>query len=324
MTIAMSVIGAGFMGERWARAIHEHSSARVAVIGEVDEGRGRVLAERFGARLIADAAAAATAPGVDAVVVCTPEHLHLEPAAAALRAGRPVAVEKPLAHTADIADQIARLAEATGVPLLAGHVLRFDPRYVAIKAAIDAGTVGRVLSVRHERIGLAADRARLGARTTVALYYAVHELDIARWYAGDIVHVHGEGDGDMLSGALRFASGAHGVVQVGWCLPDRTPGYGIAGATVIGEHGALSVVQGESGLTIVGRDGLQDTDVAWAFDLHGKLEGMLAREVAHFVEIAAGRAAPLCTAWDGAAAVRASLALEASARQRGAGGNIST
>jgi myo-inositol 2-dehydrogenase/D-chiro-inositol 1-dehydrogenase len=319
MTIAMSVIGAGFMGERWARAIHEHPDARVAVIGDVDEGRGRALAERFGARFVADAAEAAAAPRVDAVVVCTPEQLHLEPTAAALRACRPVAVEKPLAHTVAIADQIARLAEAAGVPLLAGHVLRFEPRYAAIKAAIDAGTIGRVLSVRHERIGLAADRARLGARTTLALYYAVHELDIARWYAGDIVHVHGEGDGDMLSGALRFASGAHGVVQVGWCLPDRTPGYGIAGATVIGEHGALQVVQGDSGLTIIGRTGLQDTDVAWAFDLHGKLGGMLAREVDHFVDIAAGRAAPLCTANDGSAAVRASLALEASAREHPVG-----
>ena len=91
------------------------------------------------------------------------------------------------------------------MPVLAGHVLRFEPRYAAIKAEIEEGTIGRVLSVRNERIGLASDRARLSARTSVALYYAVHELDIARWYAGDIVHIHGEGDGDMLSGAFALS-----------------------------------------------------------------------------------------------------------------------
>lgn len=180
MTINVAVIGAGFMGGLWARALHEHIGAKVSVIGDVDPARGKAMADKFGAKFIANAADAAVAPGVDAVVVATPEQLHLEPAAAALGVGRPTAVEKPTAHTAQVADEIARLAKTLGVPVLAGHVLRFEPRYAAMKAAIDAGTIGKVLSVRNERIGLQADRLRLGARTSVALYYAVHEFDIAR------------------------------------------------------------------------------------------------------------------------------------------------
>jgi predicted dehydrogenase len=314
MTINVAVIGAGFMGGLWARALHEHAGARVTVIGDVDASRGRALADKVGARHIGDAADAATAAGVDAVVVCTPEHLHLEPTAAAIAAGRPTAVEKPTAHTVEVADEIARLAKSSGVPVLAGHVLRFEPRYAAMKAAIDSGAIGKVLSVRNERIGLQADRARLGARTTVALYYAVHEFDIARWLGGDIEVVHGEGTSDMLSGAMRFKSGAHGTIQVGWCLPDRTPGYGMAGVTVVGENGALKVVQGDNGITIVGGDGLRDTDVAYAPEVHGRVGGMLAREIDHFVAVATGRESPICTAEDGAAAVRAALALETAAR----------
>jgi predicted dehydrogenase len=313
VTLAVAVVGAGFMGERWARALHEHPAASVAVVGEVDAARGRALAERFGARHVADAVEAASARGVDAVVVCTPEHLHTEPAVAALSAGRPVAVEKPLAHTADAADELVAAAERAPVPVLAAHVLRFEPRYAAVKQAIAAGTIGAVRAVRHERIGIAADRARLADRTTVALYYGVHELDLARWYAGELVRVQGEGGGDLLSGALRFASGAHGTVQVGWCLPDRTPGFGIAGVTVVGEHGVLRVGQGDSGLLVIGGDGPVDADVAWAPEVHGRLGGALAREVDHFVALARDGEEPVCTAADGAAAVRASLALEASA-----------
>ena len=314
MTINVAVIGAGFMGGLWARALHEHIGAKVTVIGDVDAARGKAMAEKFGARHVGNAVDAATAPGVDAVVVCTPEHLHLEPTAAALGVGRPTAVEKPTAHTVEVADEIARLAKSSGVPVLAGHVLRFEPRYAAMKAAIESGVIGKVLSIRNERIGLQADRARLGARTTVALYYAVHEFDIARWLGGDIAIVHGEGTPDMLSGATRFVSGASGTIQVGWCLPDKTPGYGMAGVTVVGENGALRVTQGDNGITIVSGDGLRDADVAYAPEINGKLGGMLAREVDHFVAVAMGREAPICTAEDGAAAVRAALALETAAR----------
>jgi predicted dehydrogenase len=313
VTLSVAVVGAGFMGERWARALHEHPAARVTVVGDVDAARGRALAERVGARHVAGAAEAAAASGVDAVVVCTPENLHLEPAAAALDAGRPLAVEKPLAHTAEAADDLAAKAERAGVPVLAGHVLRFEPRYAAVRDAIAAGTIGAVLGVRHERIGIAADRERLAERTTVALYYGVHELDLARWYAGDIVDVRAEGGADLLSGVLRFASGAHGTVQVGWCLPDGTPGFGLAGVTVVGEHGVLRVGQGDSGLLVVGASGPLDADVAWAPEVHGRLGGALAREVDHFVALARGACTPVCTAADGAAAVRASLELERSA-----------
>ncbi|ADB49683.1 Gfo/Idh/MocA family protein [Conexibacter woesei] len=312
--VAFAVIGAGFMGERWARVLGEHAGARVAVVADPDAARGAALAERCGARHVADAAEGASAPGVDAVVVCTPEHLHLDASLATLRAGRPLAVEKPLAHTAEQAEEIAAHAERAAVPVLAAHVLRFEPRYAAVKAAIARGEIGRVLAVRQERIGVAADRARLSARTTAALYYASHELDLARWYAGPLEAVHGAGDpAELLSGTLRFAGGAHGTIQVGWCLPDRTPGFGLAGVTVIGEHGVLRVTQGDSGLLAVGADGQLDADTAWAPELHGRLGGALAREADHFVAVAAGEQEPLCTAADGAAAVRASLALEASA-----------
>jgi predicted dehydrogenase len=316
MTIAVAVIGAGFMGQLWARALSEHAGAKVAVIGDVDAGRGEALASKVGARFVHGAAEAATAPGVDAVVVCTPEHLHLEPTAAALGAGRPTCVEKPIAHTVEVADEIERLVAQADVPFLSGHVLRFEPRYAAMKAAIDRGQIGKVISVRNERIGLQADRERLSARTTVALYYASHEFDIARWLAGDIEVVHGEGSDDLLSGSVRFASGASGTIQVGWCLPNNTPGYGTAGVTVVGENGLLKVTQGDNGIVIVGANGLVDSDVSYAPEVNGKLGGMLAREIDHFVDMAQGKVAPICTAADGAAAVRASLALDRSARER--------
>ena len=264
--VRLGVIGLGFMGGRWARALAEHAGARLAVVADVREDVAREVAERYGAAAVVDPLEAATSPDLDGVAVCTPEHLHTAAALAAIDAGKAVMVEKPLAHTVADAEQIRDRAAERGVPVLTGHTLRFEPRYAAVRRAIEAGEVGAVQAVRSERIGLVSDQQILSGRTSIALYYGVHEFDLCRWYAGEveaiwaarstgILEQRGYPVEDLYSVGLRFASGAHGTSMVGWCLPAGTPGYGIGGFTVIGEHGLLRVAQGDVGLLKVGEDG---------------------------------------------------------------------
>ena len=324
--VRVAVIGVGAMGSRWARALSEHPGVEVSVVSDVREDAGRTVANDLSARFVADARDAAAHPDVDAVAVCTPEHLHVEPALAAIDAGKAVMVEKPLAATVAGSEAIRDRATACGVPLLAGHILRFEPRYAAARDAIAAGTIGAVQAMRHERIGLVTDQDVLRGRTTIALYYGVHEFDLARWYAGDVERIYAErSDGvlrthgyeiqDLYSAVLRFRSGAHGTAMLGWSLPARTPGYGIGGVTVIGERGVIRISQGDVGLLVVDQDGLRDLDAYYAPAVHGRLRGALAIEVDHFVDCARGTADPACTAADGVEAVRISLAMEASAEQ---------
>jgi predicted dehydrogenase len=325
--VRIAVIGIGAMGSRWARALAEHPSARVSVVCDVREDAGRTLADDLSAHFVADPLEAATHADVDAVAVCTPEHLHVEPTLAAIDAGKPVMVEKPLADTVEGSEAIRDRTATSGVPLLTGHILRFEPRYAAAHDAIAAGTIGAVQAVRHERIGLVTDQDVLRGRTTIALYYGVHEFDLARWYAGEVARIHAErSEGvlrahgyeleDLYAAVLRFRSGAHGTAMLGWSLPARTPGYGIGGVTVIGERGLIRVSQGDVGLLVVDEDGLRDVDTYYAPAVHGRLRGALAIEVDHFVDCARGAAEPACTAADGVEAVRISLAMEASAEQR--------
>jgi predicted dehydrogenase len=323
--IGLAVVGVGFMGARWARAIAEHPAARLAVVCDAREDVGRELADRYGARYMRDPREVAADPGIAAVAVCTPEHLHVDAALAAIGEGKAVMVEKPLADTVEGCERLRDAARERGVPLLVGHVLRFEPRYALLRAAIEAGEIGQVQAVHGQRVGLTADQEVLRGRTSLALYYGVHELDLARWYGGRVTRVYAEASEgllraagyevtDLYSATLRFATGAHGTLTLGWCLPPRTPGFGMAGVTVIGESGVLRVLQGESGVLRVGPEGAGNADVFWAPEVHGLLGGALATEVAHFVACARGDAEPLCTAEDGTEAVRASLALEASAR----------
>lgn len=324
--VRIAVVGLGFMGGRWARVIAEHGGADLAFVSEVRHDVAASFADRYGAVAVPDPVEAVTHLDVDGVVVCTPEHLHTDIAVAAVAAGKPTAVEKPLAHTVADAEKIRDASRAAGVPVLAGHILRFEPRYAAIRRAIAAGEIGAVQAIRSERIGLIADQAILGGRTSIALYYAVHEFDIARWYAGDVAEVwaarssgvvasHGYDVEDLYSVGLRFTDGAHGTATIGWSLPPRTPGYGLAGFTVIGEEGMLEVRQGTTGYSKVLADGPADDDVYYSPDVHGTMYGAMGIEVDHFIRCVRGDVEPVCTAHDGTEAVRISLAMEQAAER---------
>lgn len=322
--VGVAVIGLGFMGGRWARALAEHAGARLAVVSDVRERLGRDVAERYGADFVPDPEEAVADPDVQGVAVCTPEHLHVAPALAAIAAGKAVMVEKPLAHTVDAAELIRDSADEQGVPVSTGHILRFEPRYDAVHRAIEAGEIGAVQALRSARIGLIADQEVLQGRTSIALYYGVHEFDLCRWYAGEVesvwaarsagvVAAAGYAVDDLYSVGLRFAGGAHGTAMVGWSLPARTPGYGMAGFTVIGETGLLRVDQGTTGYLQVGEEGQVDADVHYSPEVGGRIHGAMGIEADHFVRVVAGVEEPRCTAGDGAAAVRIAVAMERAA-----------
>jgi predicted dehydrogenase len=322
--VDISVVGLGFMGTRWARCVAEHPGARLRAVSDVRAEVGKELADAFGCEFIGDPLAAASDSRVQGVVVCTPEHLHVEPALAAIEASKAVAVEKPLAHSGEAARKLVARAQDRDVPVLVGHILRFEPRYAAVARAVQAGEIGAVQAVRHARIGLVADQEILQGRTSVALYYGVHEFDLARWYAGEITTIYAQRSrgvvekqgfevDDLYSVVMTLRSGGHGSAMLGWSLPSATPGWGISDVTVFGEVGLLRVDQGNLGFTKVTGDGLASDDVYYSPIVHDRMRGAMGIEVDHFIQCVRGDVDPLCGASDGAAAVEVSLAMERSA-----------
>jgi predicted dehydrogenase len=179
--LGIGIVGLGFMGRRYARFVSRIEGMRVAGVCDVDAVLADEVAAESGGTVYGDVAAMAAA--VDAVIVCTPEHLHLEPALAALDAGKPVMIEKPIAHSLDAARQIATAGKRVGVPVLVGHLLRFEARWVAARQRLDAGAIGDVVSITTRRIGNILDQQVLRGRTSIPLYYGVHDLDVMHWYA---------------------------------------------------------------------------------------------------------------------------------------------
>lgn len=137
--------GGGIAAEGHIRGYQTDTRCRVVAIYDVDEAKAQEQAQRLGVPAVhtkldeflgrAD---------LDAVSVCSPDHLHGEHCHAALRAGKHVLCEKPLCTTWDDAARLVRDVRATGLTFLGGHVYHFRPDYQAMVAAYRSGEIGEV------------------------------------------------------------------------------------------------------------------------------------------------------------------------------------
>ena len=144
--VGVGVIGAGFMGSLEAEVLAGFPDARVVVVCDPRPGAA-AAARMLGADYTPDYRAVVDRSDVQAVVVSTPEDRHEEPCLAASAAGKHILVEKPIAASVPAGEAIVAAARRAGVLLMTGFVLRFEPRYAAVKEAAAGGEIGAVQSV---------------------------------------------------------------------------------------------------------------------------------------------------------------------------------
>ncbi|WP_367046912.1 Gfo/Idh/MocA family oxidoreductase [Streptomyces sp. Je 1-332] len=232
--------------------------ARVSVY-TVDGSAEKLAAEYAGRQVTAVAGLGELLADCTAVDICTPTPTHKELALAAVVAGRHVICEKPLALNTRDAEEIATAAEAAGVRLHPAHVVRYFPAYAAMQQAVSRGELGDLAVLRFTRGGARpqwapwfGDPAQSGG---VIMDLMVHDIDIARWIAGDVVRVHAQTRGvehatggaraEVVSATavLTHASGAISHITGLWGLPDqkfRTT-FRVAGSDGLLRHDSTSV-----------------------------------------------------------------------------------
>lgn len=129
----------------------------------------------------------------DAVIITTPDHLHYGPAMAALAMGYDLLLEKPIAQTWQECKEILELAEAQRRIVAVCHVLRYSPYYRKVKAVIDSGVLGDLVSMQHfepiQHVHMSHSFVRGNWRVSadtnpIILAKSCHDLDIMRWWMG--------------------------------------------------------------------------------------------------------------------------------------------
>jgi len=215
--LRLALLGHGFIGK-----MHERAAAACGLdVSHV-------------CRSADDWQAAVQADDVDAVVIGTPNALHHPQAMAALRAGKHVLVDKPMAITTAEGEEIVGAAAALGLTLLVGHMWRYRDEVIATRDRIAAGAVGR--PVRTRGYGIHAGWGPSGWFTNPALAgggalidMGIHAIDTVRFLLGDPQPVRvqaslGTAYGDYEvddDGAVTidWSNGVRSVVEFGWWQP---------------------------------------------------------------------------------------------------------
>jgi myo-inositol 2-dehydrogenase/D-chiro-inositol 1-dehydrogenase len=323
MTRRVGVIGAGVMGADHARILDgQVSGAAVTHVSDLDAERaGAVAATLRGARAGDDPLRLIDDPEVDAVLVASSDHTHVPLVRAAVRAGKPVLCEKPLAP--DLADARAlhddlRRQGASALVSL-GFMRRFDPGYRALRDHLRSGGIGAALVVHCISRGVSAGPATTSEYSVTGA--SVHEFDIVPWLLGWPVRevswqrprtssrVSGMVDPQVI--LLRTEDGALTTIET---FLNARYGYDVR-CEVVGETGAASLVP----TTHLSLDSGGARATPYAADWRPRFADAYRLQGQAWVDsLRAGRASPLASVTDGLVASQVSAAVLDSMNDGGA------
>jgi predicted dehydrogenase len=256
--IGVAVVGCGRMGTHRARLASAHPGVDYLAVADIDADRAHRLAEQTGAERATDDTGAVIAdPRVRTVIVSTPEPDHAAPVVAAIRAGKSVLVEKPLATTREDADAIIAAAREHDALVRVGYSQRFRRDVFLGKRYIEEGRLGqvvggaqRVLNSRAQAFAI-LERAHVSPVVDVLTYW----LDVVGWYLegnppvevyaaghGTVLREHAGADDldDLTTAVVRYADGAVVSFTICYSLPADYPtmGQGIR-LEIMGTEGTL-------------------------------------------------------------------------------------
>lgn len=229
-TLGFGIIGVGMIADFHAQAIAHTKGGKLVGVATRNLENARAFAQRHKVVLATTSVDELVArPDIHVVCVTTPSGAHLEPALAAVRAGKHVVVEKPIEVTTERADELLRAADAAGVKVSPIFQARFGEGAQTIKAAIDAGRFGRlVLASAYVKWHRSAEyysgwkgSQKLDGGGAV-INQAIHAIDLLQWFAGmpaevfswntRRVYAHIESE-DTATAALRYPDGALGAIE---------------------------------------------------------------------------------------------------------------
>ena len=241
--LGIAIVGAGRMGSQRASVAATHPAVRFLALADSDPARARAVGEKVGARFTSgDNAAVIAHPEVDAVIVSTPEPEHTGPVLQALRLGKPVLVEKPLALSLDDARLIEATVAAEGGDLFVGYTKRFTRSYVLAKEYILRGCLGKTLGA-HTRVYNSRAQAfqilKRSAHATPVLDVLTYYVDLICWFLEGnepveviargqkgVFQAAGYGADDVTWAIVTFADGAVVNMGVDYALPEKYPSLG--------------------------------------------------------------------------------------------------
>ena len=240
--IGVGIIGCGSIFGVHADAVKKSWIAELKAVADIKESAAKEAAIRHGCDFYTDYRKMLKDPGIQAVHICTPHYLHASMAIDALKAGKHVLTEKPVAISVEDAAKMAETAGNCGKHLAVCFQNRFNPTSVKAREVIDSGMLGKVKGIKgivtwcrneayYTESCWRGDREKSGGG--VLINQALHTLDLIQWFGGEVERINGHADTrcfhgiidveDTAEASIWFKSGARGIFYATVCFTDNSP-----------------------------------------------------------------------------------------------------
>ena len=224
--VRVAVVGLGYWGPNLVRNLFELEHTEAVAVCDARAPAIETVRRRFptlrGTTRFEDVLAD---PDVEAVAIATPVSTHYRLAEAALKAGKHVFIEKPLAASSTEGKRLVRLASRLGLVLMPGHTFLYSPPVVTIEQLIRSGEIGDIYFISMSRVNLGLHQADV----SVVWDLGPHDFSILRYWLGEspsAVSAMSRGciipdSPDVAFVNLEYRSRAIAHVELSWLAPGK-------------------------------------------------------------------------------------------------------
>ena len=312
MTLKIGIIGSGRMGERHAHAYEKIRNTELIGFADAITKKSESLAKQFHKKSFSVMELLEN-NNIDAIHVCSSNAFHYENTMQALKSGKHVLVEKPMALSLNECDDMISESKKSGMNLMVGHTYRFYPSSLKVQQLLDTGNLGQIKLVTSYSLdpgflqgkGKTPNWALSKEMGGGVFFDAIHAIDLFRsWFHSEISEVYvpimdkiyDEFTAEQMGLAtLRFENGIVGTIM------PVSPTWGIRdnSTIIIGKKGVISVTYGEE--VKLGQKEWEEFDFQYRsrpVNHEHNLQGFI-NEISEFVKSIEENRSPLVTMEDG-------------------------
>jgi UDP-2-acetamido-3-amino-2,3-dideoxy-glucuronate N-acetyltransferase len=322
-TPRIALVGCGYWGKNLCRNFHGlNALARVIDATESGQAQARLIAP--GIEVSSRIEDALNDPEIHSIALATPAETHAELAIQAMKAGKDVFVEKPMALTLEDAERMKAVADEAKSILMVGHLLEYHPVVVKLRELIDSGELGKINYVYSNRLNFGKVRTEENALWS----FAPHDVAvILRLIGQSPIEVSANGGSYLIKGLadvtvsnMRFSDETRAHVFVSWLHPFKEQRLVVVGdkkmaifndVATFGQKLLLypQTVEFEGEIPVLKKEDLERVEYSAAEPLR--------EECRHFLDCVATREQPLTDAQSGIDVLKVLHACQSSIDQHG-------
>lgn len=291
----IAIVGTGLMAEIYADILSQRADCKVVAVCGNGAEKTQKFAQRYNAACYVDGDFAGiykNHPQTELTVITTPEWVRQDPLALAVEHKQHILLEKPFAQDLATAEQLAGMLKAYDRVFDICHVLRYSPRFHALKKIIERGEIGEIRHIYARRNSNSKRVLRVLGKTDLAFWLTPHDVDIMRWLTGsEVTEVFARARNDLktaddyLIANLRFADGTDAVLEISWCTSPVSGTAPEAKFEVWGTKGSVELTDSDMNVKVFTENAqVNAPDTYEDYVIHGLKQGFFKNMVDCFID----------------------------------------